>query len=321
MVKRFIFFSLMIGLLYVGSVVFKVYENSSELGQKSDVSKTTEAAEEQGHKVYSFSFSKYATDGGKELEIDGDSADIFTRKVVLNNIIAKAYAEDQPVTLTADNGVFDKGSGKVFLEKNVVATTEDGARLITETLSISPQEKYIETESTAVVKKDNVDVKGDGASGDSQIKNVKFNKNVTVVISGDEDEGGNPGPSTTITCDGPLDIDYDKNIARFYDNVIATDKRGTLMADRMDVYYNKVTRGVAKIVATGNVIIQDESGNETYSDSVIYLAEEGRVILGGNTEALYFMGSDSEGLNGFDSVLGGSSKESETIDSDVIVIP
>ncbi len=297
MIKRFIFFSLVVGVFYIGSVVFKVYVSSNN--PIPEIIKE-EVALEEGHKVYTFSFSKYATNGNKELEIDGDSADIFSRRVVLNNIIAKAYADEQPVTLTADDGVFDKGTGKVYLENNVVATAENGARLITDTLDITPNERLIESESTAVVEKDNINVKGDGVYGDSQIKNVQFKKNVTVVIQNDDDGKSVP---TKITCEGPLDIDYDNNIARFYDNVVAVDSRGKLIADKMEVFYNKQTKRVAKIVAEGNVIIIDENGNETYSDNVVYMAEEGRIILGGNSEALYFMGSDSKGMKDFDTMM------------------
>ena len=84
-----------------------------------------------------------------------------------------------------------------------------------------------------------------------------------------------------------LGFDYEKNIAHFSDNVVAEDDRGRLTADRMDVYYNKASRRVAKIVAIGNVVIESPDGNKTFSDNVIYLAEEGRIILGGDAEVLY----------------------------------
>ena len=77
------------------------------------------------------------------------------------------------------------------------------------------------------------------------------------------------------------------NVAHFHDHVVATDERGKLRADAMDVYYNKGTKRVAKIIAVGNVVITNPDGNETFSDNVTYLAEEGRVILGGDSEALY----------------------------------
>ncbi|HXV28684.1 MAG TPA: LptA/OstA family protein, partial [bacterium] len=98
---------------------------------------------------------------------------------------------------------------------------------------------------------------------------------------------------TTITCDGPLVIDYEKNIAHFKDHVVARDERGQLTADNMDVYYNKTSRRVSKIVAVGNVVIENPDGNKTYSDNVVYLAEEGKIILGGDAEVLYYEGNQT----------------------------
>jgi len=245
---------------------------------------------DKSHKVYSFSFSKYTTAGDKEIEIEGDAADVFARSVVLKNVIAKAYAEESPVTITADEGTVDKTTSKIRLDKNVVATTENGARLLTETLNILPTTKVLETAAEAEVKKDNISIEGTGAQGDSRLKRVKFKKKVTVVVKNPESESKTP---TVITCDGPLVVDYDKNVARFHDNVVAEDQRGKLRADVMDVYYSKTTRRVSKIVATGNVVVDNPDGNQTYSDNVIYLAEEGRIILGGDAEALYKEGSKS----------------------------
>lgn len=305
MIKRFLFFSVIVVALYAGSVAFKVYQASREPGVPAQSQFSSN--EEPGHKVYSFSFSKYTTNGTKELVIDGDSADIFSKTVVLSNVIAKAYADEQPVTVTADDGMFDKGTGKVHLKNNVVATAENGARLVTDTLDIFPAERLIETESTAIVKKDNLNIKGDGARGDSQMKNVKFKKNVTVIV---QSENNGKKIPTTITCDGPLDIDYDQNIARFYKNVNAEDERGNLIANEMEVHYNKDTKKVSKIIATGDVIIRNPQGNETYSDNVVYFAEEGRIILGGDSEALYLMGSD-KGIKGLENLpmVGNKKKE------------
>ena len=41
------------------------------------------------------------------------------------------------------------------------------------------------------------------------------------------------------------------------------------------------------MVARGNVIIESKEGNKTYSDSAVYLAKEGRVVLGGDVETEY----------------------------------
>ena len=221
------------------------------------------------------------------MEIEGDSANILEANVVLMNVVAKAYAEETPVTITADHGNYDKTANRVQLHKNVVATAENGARLLTEQLQIIPDKQTMDTDVHAQVKKDNINVNGLGASGDSNLKKVTFKKNVTVVV---QDPASPENGPTVITCDGPLLIDYEKNIAYFKKNVVAQDTRGKLIADTMDVYYNRVSRKVSKILAMGNVIIENPDGNKSYSDSVLYLADEGKIILGGDTEALYYGG-------------------------------
>lgn len=289
MIKRFLIISLSFILLYLGLIQVQLFLNQRR-EEKRTGQISPKAEENAFHKVYSFSFSKYTTSGDKEIEIEGDSADVFARSVVLKNVIAKAYAEESPVTITADAGTIDKATSKIRLQKNVVATTENGTRLLTEALDILPTKKLLETEMEAEVKKDNISIEGLGAQGDSRLKKVKFRKKVTVIVKNPQSETGIP---TVITCDGPLIIDYDENIAHFRDNVIAKDERGTLRADTMDVYYNKITRRIAKMVATGNVVVENQDGNQTFSDNVIYLAEEGRIILGGDPEGLYVEGSES----------------------------
>ena len=283
MIKRSIFIFSALVVFYVFFVQVQVVVTRKQRAQRA----VEKPSPQQVHKVYSFSFSKYTPEGQKEVEIEGDSADLLSNTVQLMNVMAKAYAEEVPVTVTADRGEYDKKKNKVHIEQNVVATTDDGTRLVTESLDMLPSEHVIETEKSAQVKKDNIHVEGTGARADTQLKKVKFKTNVTVIVQNTEDK--NAGP-TVITCDGPLVVDYEKNIAHFKDNVVAKDSRGKLTADTMDVYYNRVSRRVSKIVAVGDVAIENPDGNKTYSDSVIYLADEGRIILGGDTEALYFGG-------------------------------
>lgn len=287
MIKRIVFACALFVLLYAGLIWFQVFLTGSR-----NPAGPEETQQEIPHKVYSFSFSKYTPEGQKQIEIEGDSANILEKTVFLINVMAKAYAEETPVTITADKGKYDKVNNKVKLEKNVIATTENGTRLLTEELDLHPDEHRVETEVHAQVKKDNINVEGMGASGDSNLKKVKFKKNVTVLVQDPKDP--NAG-TTTITCDGPLVIDYEKNVAHFHKNVVSQDKRGKLTADDMDVYYDKASKQVSKIVGMGNVAIENPDGNKTFSDNVVYLAEEGRIILGGDTEAVY--NKDSNGTS------------------------
>ncbi|HCM43218.1 MAG TPA: LPS export ABC transporter periplasmic protein LptC [Candidatus Omnitrophota bacterium] len=292
MLKRMILIAVLCLAAYVLWIQFQI------LSQKGVFKiQKKEARTQETQKVYFFSFTKYKPTGGKEIEIEGDSANILAETVDLLNVVAKAYAEETPVTITADRGKYEKKTNVMHIEQNVVATTQDGTRMTTESLDIYPDKHILENDVQTIVRKNNINVDGIGARGDTNLKRVKFKKNVTVVVQ--PDKGSNEDP-TVITCDGPLEIDYNQNIAYFKENVIAKDHRGTLYADLMDVYYSKESKKVSKIVARGNVMIENPDGNRTYSDSVIYLADEGRVILGGDTEALYAGGSrESFNQSGF----------------------
>ncbi|MBI4387722.1 MAG: LPS export ABC transporter periplasmic protein LptC [Candidatus Omnitrophica bacterium] len=281
MIKNIIRASAILILLYIGLVQFQLWLASKSSEQTQPIDSSTESKVLQ--KVYRFSFSKYDTNGKKELEIEGDSADILAKNILFTNVLAKAFAEDSPITITADSGVFDKTTNNVHLQKNVIATTNTGTRLLTEELEINPAGKTVETAVHAKVKRENIHVEGIGASGDSQLKKVNFKKNVTVVVQNLDTETKAP---TIITCDGPLEIDYERNIAHFSQNVVAKDERGKLFADFMDVFYNQSTKKIYKIIATGNVIIINKDGHQTYSDNAIYLAEDGKIILGGDVEAV-----------------------------------
>ena len=189
MIRKVIVFCIVFILLYTGVVAFQVV-----IGKR--VKKPTTVSEKDGqestHKLYTFSFSKYTAAGEKQIEIEGDSANILDQTVLLMNVVAKAYAEETPVTITADHGDYDKLNNKVRLQKNVVATTQNGTRLLTEELQIHPDQKTVETDLPAQVKRDNINVEGLGASGDSNLKKVTFKKNVTVVVQDPTDPKNGP---------------------------------------------------------------------------------------------------------------------------------
>ncbi len=219
MKKKIVIFCVAFVLLYTGVVWIQVF-----VGHRWGKKPTAVVGEtEVPHKLYSFSFSKYTPTGEKQIEIEGDSANVLDKNVLLMNVVAKAYAEETPVTITADHGDYDKERNSVRLQENVVATTENGTRLLTEELKIHPDEKRMETELPAQVKKDNINVQGLGAASDSNLKKVTFKKNVTVIVQDPADPKNGP---TVITCDGPLVIDYEKNIAHFKENVVSQDARG-----------------------------------------------------------------------------------------------
>lgn len=280
--RKFLLITIALIVAYIALIQWKLWlytKRNAQIGMHDE-----QAQKETAQRVYSFSFSKYTESGQKELEIEGDSADILTQNVELMNVIAKAYAEESPVTITADQGSINRATSDIVLHNNVVATTETGTRLMTERLEIDANHKSLDTDLETKVKKDNINIEGTGASSDSQLSKVTFKKKVTVVIQDPESETNTP---TIITSEGALEVDYKRNLAHFSKNVVAQHEQGVLNSDYMDVIYDKNTRRVSKIIARGNVIITGKEGNKTYSDHAVYLADKGRIVLGGDVEAEY----------------------------------
>ncbi len=118
---------------------------------------------------------------------------------------------------------------------------------------------------------------GKEASLKLKAKQGKFNRKENLV-SLQDDVVAKSTDGTTITCDGPLEINYNKNRAVFLNNVKVKDSKGDIFADRIDVYFNDDTRRVRCVVARGNVRIVNGE-NITYSEKAIYLVDQGRVIL------------------------------------------
>ena len=92
------------------------------------------------------------------------------------------------------------------------------------------------------------------------------------------DENDSP---TVITCDGSLDVDFEKNMAIFNDNVVVEDRKGNVYSDQMKVYFMGEGREISLIEAYGSVVI-DIDGKIAKSDKAVYNVSEGLLVLTGN---------------------------------------
>ncbi len=136
----------------------------------------------------------------------------------------------------------------------------------------------------------------------SQI-NIMLEKNVRLDIQPD-DKKENKKEKIVITCDGPLDIDYDKNIAVFNNNVKVEKPDLTIYSDKMQVYFTPkqgdgvkaqespvMSSSINKIIALGNVRI-DRSGNTSYSQEAIYTALDKKITLTGRPQIVIYQTGD-----------------------------
>ena len=110
MIKRFVVSCFVVMIIYL-LFLFLRLQNSDTVDRGGQTGTTENSLQQSAehHKVYSFSFSKYTPEGDKELEIEGDSADIFAKVVSLKNVIAKAYANEKPVIGFVGSLVGQKG--------------------------------------------------------------------------------------------------------------------------------------------------------------------------------------------------------------------
>lgn len=242
------------------------------------------ANEESDQKILGFTLSNFGENNQKTWDLAGDKLEVFGNIIQLSNIKANLYGKQEDMVLTADSGTFDRLEGKMHLQDNVVIVSETGAKMMTDTLDWLQKNQVVTTEDKVNIYKNNIQAEGVGAVGKTDLKQVSLNKDVQVNINSDS-EG--KMKQTTITCDGPLNIDYQKQEAVFNNNVKAYDGESELYADKMTGYFDKDTKKIVKIIAEGNVKIvrgQDTS----YSDRAIYDAQNQKITLEGRPKLVFY---------------------------------
>ncbi len=273
---------------------------------------STTVNQESDQQINDFSLSGYGDKGKKSWDISGKSADIFTEEVKLKDVDGNLYGKDENVNLTAKTGDFNKKDGKVHLEKDVVITTSGGAKLTTDSMDWDRNKQLVTTEDRVNIAKDNIIITGTGAKGEPNLKKVALNKDIKVDINpkekpavGAQDLGVKE--KITVTCDGSLAVDYEKNIATFNKNVKVDKADSQIYSDSMVLYFSsgkESAKGKAdktaglmgnnkidKIVASGNVrIVRGE--NTSYSDEAVYSALDKKIILSGKPKLVFYSTED-----------------------------
>ena len=262
-------------------------------------------ATEADQQINDFSLAGYGEKGKKSWDLSGKSADIFTDVIKLKDVIGNLYGKEEDIRLTAERGDFNKADGKVHLEENVVITTSGGAKLTTDSLDWDRKNQLVTSPDIVNIQRENMITVALGAKGEPGLKNIVLEKDVKVNInpvnSAQEKE------KIIITCDGPLEIDYEKNIAAFNNNVKVERTDSTIYSDKMDVYFLQANKEdkeakdagqakespelmgtkIEKIIARGNVkIVRGE--NTSYSEEAIYTASDKKITLTGRPKLIIY---------------------------------
>jgi LPS export ABC transporter protein LptC len=256
---------------------------------------------ESSQQVGDFSLSGFADKGKKSWDLSGKSANIFNEVVKLQKVVGNDYAPNDTINLTADKGDFNKKSGLVHLEDNVVITTASGVKMTTDTLDWDRKQQIVKTLDKVNLARQDMNLSGQGAQGKTELKQIKLEKDVRLDMQ-TLDKQVNKKEKIVITCDGPLEVDYEKNIAIFNNNVKVEKPDMTIYSDKMEVYFTPkpqdkapaqsgglaaISSSLNKIVALGNVrIVRGE--NTSFSQEAIYTAADKKITLTGRPQIVIY---------------------------------
>lgn len=269
---------------------------------------------ESAQQINEFSLAGYGEKGKKTWDLSAHSADIFDNIVKLKEITGNLYGEEEDIALSARKGDFDKVNSRVHLEEKVVITSSGGARLTTDSLDWDRKEHIVSTDELVSIEKGNMVTSGRGARGNTDLRRVDLKKDAKVEITQDKTDAvakNSGGEKMTITCDGALQIDYEKNVAVFNKNVKVVRQDLEIDSDTMEVYFipsSKVAKGgssvpqekasgdmtaaamgnsIDRIIARGNVRIM-RGENVSYSDEAMYKSLDKKITLLGSPRLIIY---------------------------------
>lgn len=259
-----------------------------------------EALNKPNQEVDDFSLVQYKDNGNEKWKLNGKTAEVQDDNVKIDTVSAISYGVDTAFKLRAKEGTLNQVENVVQLKDNVVATTTDGTKLTTEYLEWDAENRNFSTDAPVNIKKADLEVNGCGAVCDIENETAELKKDVSASMNSvNSDKGAgmeldsSKNHKTIIFCDGPLELSYKKNRATFYKNVRVDDAKGTIYADRMDVYFSTDSRRIKSVIAKGNVKIVN-GDNVTYSDRAIYLVDQGRIILPNRPKLVIQQSSSNE---------------------------
>lgn len=239
-------------------------------------------ADDSPQQFEGFNLSGYTNEGQKSWDVKGDTAVFMGSMIAMTNIVAHGYGE-QKMNLTAKTGTVDQASGNMHLEKDVVITSDNGAKMTTNSLDWQREKDLVTTNDQVVLVHDKITAVGTGALAHPNLKTAQMNEDVTVKVKTDSP---NPGEETvTITCDGPMEVDQAKQQAVFNKNVVAIQPGRQLKADRMELYFDDKTKQIKELICLGHVTIT-MGGNTTYSEKAVYRAKDQKLVLSGQPKLI-----------------------------------
>lgn len=278
--------------------------DAKTLSQKSAKIQETDAQQQ----INGFSLSGYGAQGKKTWQINGTTADVSEETVELKDIVGNLFQDKENVTLTARKGLFNKTDGKLRLEEAVTITTSSGAKLTTASLEWDRNNQLVSTQDKVNIERENLFTTAVGVVAHPDLNALKLEKEAKVRLLA-EGESEMIKDETVVTCDGPLEVDYRANVAKFHNNVQVTRKDLVIYCDTMEMYFNskqddnvqemgsqekeKMKKeafsgsSIDRLVCRGNVrIVKGE--NISYCQEAVYTALDGKIVLTGRPKLVIY---------------------------------
>ncbi len=197
------------------------------------------------------------------------------------NIEGVVNDDNGNIKFKADKVLFENKE-KIHLEDNVNIVTEEGISVKTQALDWDRSQGSVESGEKVFIEKDKAfNAEGKGLAVDTNNKQAVLKKEVSVKIP-QEDLG-----FIFVTCEGPLDIDYQNSKAVFYNNVEINNDDMKLYSDQAVIYFNSELKTIDKIVAEGNVRIV-RGKNTSYSQKATYVNLTKKITLEGEPRLILF---------------------------------
>lgn len=224
-----------------------------------------------------FYFLGQDKENNKLYEAWANTAYIFTDIIKMEKFSAKVYGET-PAVIKARNATMNKETRDIKLTEDVQVQSQERT-LETEELDWQPKDNMASTEKDVVIKQDELSINAKGLRQDMTDKKMHLEKDITLSFKKDDSS------FTYITCEGPMEIDYQGNTAVLYNNVKVSDPQGDIYADKMTLYFEPGARTIQKVYATGNVkIVRKDS--TTYSRDAEYDFATQKLTLTGQPRVL-----------------------------------
>ena len=238
--------------------------------------------------------------GKKESIIEGKQA-VLTKNAFYEVLLPKITAfgeidpktgEPQIVITRAKTGHVNKLTNLAKLRGNVVIQINEETSVHTEALTYMSAAQKVVTEAAARFVGDDITITGVGMEADLATELITVKKTVDVRLAaadvafmGSDNSAKSkakreaPNP-VRITCDGPLQYHRRAQTATFENNVAVQKGETELLADRMTLNIDPITRKATRLEAAGNVRL-NEASRTARGNRLTWDAESGMATLHG----------------------------------------